>query len=230
MSITTLSTQKSKTGPRPMRKSSASGLSVDLNPEQLETLLQALCDFSDDVDLVGMASEFEGLAARYRAYGRDSCQDELANAVILLSSSLSVMPNLPTLIVYDIHSLIGLIREHQGGASSAIQPLLKAFWIASSTEDIPDEQLAVTLHRLGRAYGESGNCSQGKSLLVKAIQIYEKKNLYREPCMEEATQKLEEFEVVLKAESWSSLSTQGFRRLSLIQEEQETVEQRRFSY
>lgn len=217
---------KAKTRPRPMRKNSASGLSVNLNPEKLECLLLALCALSDNSDLAAMASMFEGLAVRYRKQGRQGCQAELLNVVALLSSSLSTLPDLSTLMVYDIHSQIGLIREFQKGPSSAIQPYLKAFWIASATEDISEEILAITLHRLGRVYGASGNCLQGKSLLLKAIQIYEKKNLFKEPCMAEAKETLVEYEVVIKAESRSSLSMSGIRRLSLIVEEQEICERR----
>jgi hypothetical protein len=229
MSIANSPNMKSKTRPRPMRKLSYTGLSSNLNPDQLERLLQALCAFSDDADHVAMASEFAGLAARYREHGAESCQDELSNAVALLSASLSASPDLPTLIVYDIHSLIGLIRELQAGHSAPIQSYLKAFWIASATEDIPQEQLALTLHRLGRAYRLGGNCEQGKILLAKAIQIYEEYNLYREPCMAEAKEMMQECEQRTKASEmtppWSSMRG-GFRRLSLIKEEQDPSDRR----
>lgn len=210
-----------------MWKITTAGLSANLNPEHLERLLQALCSFSKDSDLIAMGSEFAGLAAHYREYGAKSCQDELSNAIALLSASLSASPDLPTLIVYDIHSLIGLIREGQAGPSAAIQHYLKALWIASSTEEIPREQLALTLHRLGRAYGRSGNSRQGKSLLAKAIQIYEVCNLHREPCMAEAKEMMQECELAIKASerAWSSLRG-GFRRLSFIEEEQESSERR----
>jgi hypothetical protein len=218
--------QKAKTRARPLRKRSTTGLSSHLNPDQLEPLLIALCAFSEDADVVAMASEFTGLATQYREYGAESCQDELSNAVALLSASLNT-PDLPTLIVYDIHSMIGLIRESQSGPSSSIQSFLKAFWIASATQDIPQEQLALTLHRLGRAYYLSGNCMQGKILLAKSIQIYEEHNLYREPCMAEAKEMLQSCEEKIKASStrWSSMRV-GFRQLSLIKEERETSERR----
>jgi tetratricopeptide (TPR) repeat protein len=228
MSISNSPNQKTKTRARPSRKRSSTGTSSSLNPEQLEPLLQALCAFSDDADVVAMASEFAGLAAQYREHGAESCQDELSNAVALLSASLST-PNLPTLIIYDIHSQIGLIRESQTGPSPAIQAYLKAFWIASATEDIPQQQLALTLHRLGRAYYLSGNFEQGKSLLARAIQIYEEYNLHREPCMTEAKEMIEECEQTIKDSKrsmiWSSMRG-GFGRLSLIKEEQETSERR----
>jgi hypothetical protein len=218
--------QKAKTRARPMRKRSTTGLSSHLNPDQLEPLLTALCALSEDADVVAMASEFIGLAAHYRDHGADTCQDELSNAVALLSASLNT-PDLPTLIVYDIHSMIGLIREHQSGPSSSIQSYLKAFWIASATQDIPQEQLALTLHRLGRAYYLSGNGMQGKILLAKSIQIYEEQNMYREPCMAEAKEMLQACDQKLEASSmrWSSMRG-DFRRLSLIKEEQETSERR----
>jgi hypothetical protein len=218
--------QKPKTRARPMRKRSTTGLSSHLNPDQLEPLLIALCTFSDDTDVVAMASEFTGLAAHYRDYGAESCQDELSNALALLSASLNT-PDLPTLLVYDIHSMIGLIRESQSKPSSSIQSLLKAFWIASATQDIPQEQLALTLHRLGRAYYLSGNCMQGKILLAKSIQIYEEHNMHREPCMAEAKEMLQACEQKIKASStrWSSMRD-DFRQLPLIKEEQESCERR----
>jgi hypothetical protein len=226
MSITNSPNQKSKTRARPLRKRSSTGLSSNLNPEQLEPLLQALCEFSEDADVVAMASDFSGLAAHYRERGAESYQAELSNAIALLSASLSTV-NLPTLVVYDIHSMIGLIRESQAGPSSAIHSYLKAFWIASATENFPQEQLALTLHRLGRAYLLSGNSQQGKSLVTRAIQIYEEYNLYREPCMAEAKEMMQECEQTIKASKLMGSSLRGgFRRLSLIKEEQETSERR----
>lgn len=232
MSVTSPN-QKSKPRARPLRKRSTTGLSSHLNPDQLEPLLIALCAFSDDADVVAMASEFDGLAAHYREHGAENCRAELANAVALLSASLNTS-DLPTLLVYEIHSMIGLIRESQSGPSYAIQPYLKAFWIASAKQDIPREQLAVTLHRLGRAYYLSGNCVQGKILLSKAIQIYEERNMYREPCMAEAKDMLQACEqtiIASKARMSSSIASMrsmrgGFRPLSLIKEEQETSERR----
>jgi hypothetical protein len=207
-----------------MRKRSTMGLSSHLNPDKLEFLLTALCAFSEDADVVAMASEFAGLAVHYREHGAESCQDELSNAVALLSASLNTS-DLPTLIVYDIHSMIGLIREAQSEPSSSIQSYMKAFWIASATQETPQEQLALTLHRLGRAYYLSGNCMQGKILLAKSIQIYEEHNLYREPCMAEAKEMLQVCEHKIKASStrWSSMRG-DFRQLSLIKEERETSE------
>jgi hypothetical protein len=93
-------------------------------------------------------AEFEGLGARCHLQGLEGCQDELNNAATMLAISLSSA--LPAQLVFEVHSAIGLICEAQGHYTSAIQSYLRAFWVASATTNIPQEELGRVLHRLGK--------------------------------------------------------------------------------
>lgn len=167
-----------------MRNKSSTS-SVDLDPNRLERLLcQALLRRTKDAELVALISDFEGLGARCHSQGLESCQDELNNVATMLTISLSVSPPLPAQLVLEVHSAIGLIHETQGQYTSAIQSHLRAFWVASAITNIPQEELGRVLHRLGKAYGLSGNYQIGKSLLEKVIDIYEKEHLDKESCKE----------------------------------------------
>jgi tetratricopeptide (TPR) repeat protein len=162
-----------------------STFSVGLDPNRLERLLcQALLRRTKDAELVALISDFEGLGARCHSRGVESCQDELNNAATILTIALSASPALPAQLVIEVHSAIGLIHEAHGQYTSAIQSHLRAFWVASATSNIPQEELGRVLHRLGKAYGLSGNYQIGRSLLEKAIEIYEKEHLDKESCKE----------------------------------------------
>jgi tetratricopeptide (TPR) repeat protein len=166
-------------------RNKSSTFSVGLDPDRLERLLcHALLRRTKDAELVALISDFEGLGARCHSQGLESCQDELNNVSTMLSISLSTLPALPAQLVLEVHSAIGLIHEEQGQYTSAIQSHLKAFWVASATTNIPQEELGRVLHRLGKTYGLSGNYQIGRSLLEKAIEIYEKQHLDKESCKE----------------------------------------------
>jgi tetratricopeptide (TPR) repeat protein len=176
-------------------RNKTSTFSVGLDPDQLERLLcHALLRRTKDVELAALISEFEGLGARCHLQGLENCQDELNNAATVLAIYLSASPALPARLVLKIHSAIGLICDAQGHYTSAIQSYLRAFWVASATTNIPQEELGLVVHRLGKAYGLSGNYQRGMILLEKAIEIYEKANLDKEPCMEEAGEALKVLE------------------------------------
>jgi tetratricopeptide (TPR) repeat protein len=176
--------------------------SVGLDPDELERLLcQTLLRFTRDAELVALISEFEGLGARCHLQGLESCQDELNNAATVLVISLSASPALPAQLVLEVHSAIGLIREAQGQYTSAIQSYLRAFWVASAITNIPQEELGRVLHRLGKAYGLSGNYQRGRSLLEKAIEIYEKAHLDKESCKAGEALKILDYGAVIFADS-----------------------------
>jgi tetratricopeptide (TPR) repeat protein len=185
--MTVLSAMRSKT----------STFSVGLDPDQLERLLcQDLLRGTEDAELVALISEFEGLGARCHLRGLEGCQEELNNAATMLAISLSASPALPPQLVFEVHSAIGLICETQGRYASAIQSYLRAFWVASATTNIPQEELGRVLHRLGIAYGLSGKYQCGRSLLEKAIEIYEKEHLEKESCMLQAGEALKVLDYV----------------------------------
>jgi tetratricopeptide (TPR) repeat protein len=162
--------------------------SVGLDPDQLERLLcQTLLQRTKDAEHMVLISDFEGLGARCHLQGLEGCQDELNNAATMLAISLSSeSPALPPQLVFEVHSAIGLICDAQGHYPSAIQSHLRAFWVASATTDIPQEELGRVLHRLGKAYGLSGKHQKARTLLEKAIEIYGNTFVYKDPCMEEA--------------------------------------------
>jgi tetratricopeptide (TPR) repeat protein len=167
-------------------RNKTSTFSVGLNPDQLERLLyQAVLRRIKDAELVALISEFEGLGARCHSQGLESCQDELNNASTVLAICLDALPALPSQLVLQVHSTIGLICETQGQYSSAIQSYLRAFWVVSATSNIPQEQLGCVLHRLGKAYGLSGNYQMGRCLIEQATKMYKKAHLDKESCMEE---------------------------------------------
>jgi tetratricopeptide (TPR) repeat protein len=188
--MTILSTIRNKT----------SAFSAGLDPDRLERLLcQTLLRHTKDAELVALISEFEGLGARCHSQGLERCQNDLNNAATMLAISLSsaFSRQLPAQLVLEVHSAIGLIREAQGQHASAIQSHLRAFWVASATTNIPQEELGRVLHRLGKAYGLSGKYQTGRSLLEKAIEIYEKEHLDKESCMEEAGEALKALDCVI---------------------------------
>jgi tetratricopeptide (TPR) repeat protein len=179
-----------------------STFSVGLDPNRLERLLcQALLRRTKDAELVALISDFEGLGARCHSQGLESCQDELNNAATMLTISLSSSPALPAQLVLEVHSAIGLIHEAQGQYTSAIQSHLRAFWVASAITNIPQEDLGCILHRLGKAYSLSGNYKIGRSLLEKAIEIYEKEHLDKESCEAEEALKVLDFSTGIFADS-----------------------------
>jgi hypothetical protein len=96
--------------------SKTSAFSVGLDPDQLERLLcQTLLQRTKDAEHVVLIFEFEGLGDRCHSQGLEGCQDELNNAATMLAISLSsASPALPSRLVFEVHSAIGLIREAQG--------------------------------------------------------------------------------------------------------------------
>jgi tetratricopeptide (TPR) repeat protein len=176
-----------------------STFSVGLDPDHLERLLcQSLLQRTRDVKLVALLSGFKGLGARCHSKGLQRCIDELNNAATMLTMSLSsaFSRDLPTHLVLEVHSAIGLIRETQGQHASAIQSYLKAFWVAKATANIPQQEVGRVLHRLGIAYGFSGKYQTGRSLLEKAIDIYATAHLDKESCTEQAAEALKVLEYV----------------------------------
>jgi tetratricopeptide (TPR) repeat protein len=185
--MTVLSAMRNKT----------STFSVGLDPDHLERLLcQSLVQLTRDAELVALLSDFKGLGARCHLKGLQGCQDELNNAATMLTMSLSntFSRDLPAQLVLEVHSAIGLIREAHGQHASAIQSYLKAFWVAKATTNIPQQEVGRVLHRLGIAYGLNGKHQTGRSLLEKAIDIYGKANLDKEPCTEQAAEALKVLE------------------------------------
>jgi tetratricopeptide (TPR) repeat protein len=183
-----------------MRRNSGSGalsVDIDLDINDLEYFLLHLSKYTDDADIASLSKEhFTGLSARFRAHdnGSELCLDELNEVITMLSAFLGSAPGLPSNLVAQVHSYVGLIREKQQRHTCAIRSLLKALWIQTSTAGTPLLEIAITENRLGLAYGMSGNYPQAISLLEKAIDCYVKMGVKVDhPCMINAQAVLSDF-------------------------------------
>lgn len=208
------------------RRSSSfnTALQVGLDVVELEVFL---CDviqrFSADKELYQVASsKCARLVDNSKVNGLESCSDELANILSVLSTFLSTSnDSLPPMVVFEVHFHVGLIRESQRDYDGAIPSYLKALWIASATDGFPNDRLALTLHSLGRSYGCHGDFHKARRLLQKALTTYEEMQLHRDhPCMIDARASLKDNEYRYWAtdvsECWSSWRLDT--RLALIEE------------
>jgi len=193
-----------------------------VDADALERFLRfTVSTYSRDADLSAMArSESNGLARRLQTLGVEGCADEASNVLDVLSSFLALsVPTVPSSVVYEVHVLAGQLREAQNNYDGAARSYLKAAWIASSSEELRREQLALTLHRLGTVYGHLGNYLQAKQLLNNAIATYETANFPKDhPYLVDARQASRENE----SKYWgsdSSWSIRSHQRLSFIAEE-----------
>lgn len=214
---------------RTVRSHSFSGLSVSLNLDQLERFLRhTIHRFTDDRELAALAqAQFVDLAVRCQRDGMEACQDDLLEAASVLEAFLSSSREIPADVVYECHTLVGLLRERLQQHKSALPSLMKALWISSSTEDVTPDQMGLTLHRLGNVYGASGNFKEARNLLEKALIVYEQVPLNKgHPCVVSARRALEDFSrKYSESDEWSSLRVTT-RRLSYIKEEPEPTPRR----
>lgn len=226
---------------RTWRKTENSGLVVGLALGQLGCFLrQTLPRFSSDRDLETSAwTEYNTITARIKQEVRlESCRDELINCMTVLSSFLVSASELPGTVVFEAHSLIGCIQETLQHHKLASQSFLKALWIASATDEVPSELLALALHRLGRAYGSMGVYNEAKNLIEKALLKYDTANVHRDHVVVVEARVLFSFYetriLQIAAASartnhrWSSFSARYYQppSLSLIREEGASTERR----
>jgi len=174
-------------------RNSFSFLTVDLNLGELRRFMQqTIASFSSDADLATSAdAQFAVLCAHFTEdedQGFEACHEELDNCVVILSSFLAGASEqqdrqrqpIPSAIILEAHSLIGCIHESLHHHKLAVLSYLKALWIASATADgLPSELLAVTMHRLGRAYSSTGAYAEAHSLLQKAVTEYAQAGVHR---------------------------------------------------
>ena len=153
---------------------------------------QTIASFSSDADLATSAvAQFEVLCAHFAEeedQRLEACHEELDNCVVILSSFLAGASEqqdrqrqpIPSAVILEAHSLIGCIHESLHHHKLAVLSYLKALWIASATADgLPSELLAVTMHRLGRAYSSTGAYAEARSLLQKAVTEYAQAGVHR---------------------------------------------------
>jgi len=200
---------------------------TSLDGHALEHFLRfTLPRYSRDGGLAAMA-EAQGAGLAERLETRSSaqgCADDLTNTLDVLSSFLSASTSsIPPSVVYEVHFLAGQIRESQLNHESAARSYLKAIWIASSTDALRRDELALAQHRLGKVYGRQGSYLRAKELLNNAIATYARANYNpTHPFVVDARQACQENECHYWASdsSWSSLRSD--HRLELIAEEEPT--------
>ncbi len=134
-------------------------------------------------------------------------------------SIATVQTDLPATVIFEAHFLRGLVLETLHRSKAAIQPFMKALWIASSTADIPNELLAVTMHHLGKCYGANGNYEDATKLLERALFAYEQSHVpKRHSCVADAQSMIRRLKEVRK-----TVVCNGNRRLSFIAAEEEEL-------
>jgi tetratricopeptide (TPR) repeat protein len=88
--------------------------------------------------------------------------------------------DVPNDLVADIHSCIGLMQEKLGNISRAIRSLMNALWIQqkqSSLTDANQVAVALTEHRLGRLYAQTGDFDNAVALMEKAYNSYQQSKM-----------------------------------------------------
>ena len=176
------STIRSRNGRGPLRLDS-----VDLNVNDLGRFLrQTIQTFSSDSDLTRSARfHCEALlhCVSQNEGSMESCREELENCASILSSFLAALGEhgkvVPSTVVFEAHSLMGCMQHILKQHKLASLSFLRALWIASVTPNVPSELLAITLHRLGRAYSETGQYSEAQQILQKALAEYKVANVHR---------------------------------------------------
>ena len=232
-----ISTKRSRSG-----RNSLSFLSVDLNLGELGRFMrQTIGTFSSDSDLAISANvHCEALVQRvlHDEASVGSCHGELENCVSILSlflaSSGKQGTEVPCTVVFEVQSLIGCIQDILKQHKLASLSYVRALWIASASSKIPAELLAITLHRLGRAYTEMGLHAEAQQILQKSLAEYSVANVHRNHAViVDATELLTSIDETLelqgrlegqKSKRWSSASA---RTLALIREDD--VAERRVS-
>lgn len=212
-----------------MRRNSFTGVSSDLNYDELEQLLLQVASHAEDRDIAAAVREsFAGLAARCHARGTGIGKaDELNEVVNMFGAILTSARGLPPRYVGQVHSFVGMIRAKQKRFDCAIRSFLKALWLQTSTTDTPVLDTAITQHRLGMAYGDSKNFAQAISLLEKSLQDYERAKMKAEhSCILAAQSALLDFrsqymQQKLQNQKKYGKYTTSLRRLGHIQEERE---------
>jgi tetratricopeptide (TPR) repeat protein len=154
----------------------------------------------------------EGVATASSHDDRQNMEDV---AVILSAFMDSSSPNLPTSVVYQVHSFMGLISLARQDNEAALSSFTKALWIVvnATNNEIPQEQQAVTVQRMGMVYGASGQYREASNLLRKAMAIYEKTNIGTDhDCIRDARKAMIEFDLLQKS-SKSLMPEKSFRKL-----------------
>ena len=153
--------------------------------------------YTTDSDLLALVTsgQGDGLVRRLRQSRKEGVREEQDWATVLtvLTCFLQAcVRNIPPSVVYQVHSLAGMVHEVNQHYELAISSHLKALWIVSSssltvsTETLSKErllqlrQLAGTLYRLAMLYGYKGDTDQAYQLLTSCIVTYGKAKVHKD--------------------------------------------------
>jgi hypothetical protein len=109
-------------------------------------------------------------------------QGNLQEIELGLTSILEGTPSLPANIVVQLLSYRGLVHlQRENAAAAAIESFTRALWLQSHMNNMNADSdplahkwlMAVTEHRLGVAYGRSGNYLRAIDQMELAIQSYD---------------------------------------------------------
>jgi hypothetical protein len=105
------------------------------------------------------------------------CREELLNCVTIITTFISTVRQLPPLIIFEAHFLLGCIHATLLQYTLAHHSWVKALWMATANSSVtdavvPTEWLALTLYCLGRNYSDMGQSVLAQKLLSNAEQYY----------------------------------------------------------
>lgn len=192
------------------RGTALNGVSIDCSFPAVEYFLCSIVpEYCQQEELLSSIScQVYGLNRRVKHHGAISCQEDLMNAIAALEEFLNVCDQLPATITFDVHTYIGQIKALQNDKSGAVQSFTRALWIASCSEDIPQEYVATTLHRMGQVHAKGGNIVEARGILNKALETYKAANVVsNHPLVANAKRLSEEVDQKYREspESWSSM-------------------------
>ena len=102
-------------------------------------------------------------------------------------------PDMPSELVVDVHSVIGLVQQRLGLVDRSIRSLLRALWLQ---EKVTSESIhvAITEHRLGLVFAKAGDFRKAVHLIEKALSGYNEAKMKADHvCIQEAEQSLKDF-------------------------------------
>ena len=157
-----------------IRRRSLSRLKVELDIQQLHSfIVHHLCG-TKSVVITGAASTAVAIQNQLRV-GVPPCREELLDCASIITDFISTTTTTSTnassssaqetdhglssgynssLVVFEAHSLVGCIHAKLKRHKRAAGSFLRALWIASIAHlQIPEEEVALTMHRLAKAYG-----------------------------------------------------------------------------
>jgi hypothetical protein len=159
---------------------------TSLNVEHLENLVCRSIPLHTG-DMGGL--RFQGLAKRFADFkfqpSCSPCSQELEQVADWLGDFLDSTNSrrLPVASLSEVHSFIGKIREDGRNYQAATRSFVAALWMLSqqTPAELSEEQLAITLYRLGSSYGRIGDHVQMKATLKRAFALLEGEPLPQQP-------------------------------------------------